>query len=378
MRSPITRTAITCSEPYHLKGGPAVNTKTLKRWSVATLCAAIAVTLACALTVYIVDPFQLYRQATSYVPYIDNTTQVYTNAGIVRNYEYDSAVVGTSMTENFRATQFDELFGGTFIKLCSSGGTAYNHAVLMNKAFDTRQMQRVVYGLDVYSFISAPNATVTELPEYLYDDNVFNDVYYLLNRDVLLNRLKELYDYNQVTFHRPGDDMRDDMYAWGDACTFNEEEVLQFVDFEQEPVQMKPYNFNEENAIANLEQNLISIISAHPETEFLIFYPPYSVMEWYTMYLNGNLDFVLYLKELCTEYLLELENVKIYDFTAREEWVCNLNNYKDCSHYSPEISSAIVEALANGENRADEIYDVYENDDQIYAWVDEIYARTRE
>lgn len=355
-----------------------MNTKTLKRWSVATLCAAIAVTLACALTVYIVDPFQLYRQATSYVPYIDNTTQVYTNAGIVRNYEYDSAVVGTSMTENFRATQFDELFGGTFIKLCSSGGTAYNHAILLNKAFDTHQMQRVVYGLDVYSFISAPDATVTELPEYLYDDSVLNDVYYLLNRDVLLNRLKELYDYNQVTFHRPGDDMRDDMYAWGDACTFNEEEVLQFVDFEQEPVQMKPYNFNEENAMANLEQNLISIIKAHPETEFLIFYPPYSVMEWYTMYLNGNLDFVLYLKELCTEYLLEMENVKIYDFTAREEWVCNLNNYKDCSHYSPEISSAIVEALASDENRADEIYDVYENDDQIYAWVDEIYARTRE
>lgn len=355
-----------------------MKTKSFKRWCAATLVACIALTLACALTVYIVDPFEVYRKATTYVPYIDYTTQVYSNAGIVRNYEYDSAIVGTSMTENARPTLFDELYGGRFIKLCSSGGSSYNHAVLMEKAYETHDMQRIVYGLDMYSFISSPTSVATPLPEYLYDDNIFNDVYYLLNRDVLLDRLKEVYEYNQTTFFEPGDDMRDDIYEWGSQCTFAEPEVLQFIDFEQEPAPAKAYNYNEEQVIENLEKNLLPFITAHPETEFLIFYPPYSVMEWYGMLLNGNLDFVLYVKELCTEYLLGYENVKIYDFTTREEWVCNLNNYKDLSHYSPEISDAMAYAMAEEENLVDEIYDVYEYNDQIYAWVDEIYANREE
>lgn len=355
-----------------------VKSKSIKRWALATLIASLAVLLACALTVYLVDPFQIYRKATRYVPYIDGSTQAYSNAGIARNYEYDSAIVGTSMTENFRASQFDDLFGGQFVKLCTSGGTAYNHATLMNRAFATHEIRRIVYGLDPYSFIAKVDEPVTALPKYLYDNNPFNDVYYLLNRDVLLDRLKEVYDYSKVTPYWPGDDQRDDMYAWSDRCTFREDEVLQFIDFEMEPGMMKPYNYGEENAIANLDQNLISIITAHPETEFLIFFPPYSVMEWYNMYLHGNLDFVLYLKELCTEALLGIENVKIYDFTTREEWVCNLNNYKDTSHYSADISDAIAQAIADDENRVDEIYDVYENDDQIYAWVDEIYELSHE
>ena len=350
-----------------------MNSTKLKRWSIATLIASLVVTLACALTVYIVDPFEVYRKATFYVPYIDYTTQVYSNAGIVRNYEYDSITVGTSMTENFRPSLFDELFGGRFVKLCSSGGSAYNHAVLMEKAFETHDLDRVIYGLDMYSFTPETDAVATPLPEYLYDNNPFNDVYYLLNRDVLFDRLKEVWEFQETTFFDPGDDMRDDMYEWGTQAAFHEEQVLQFIDFEQEPGAMKAYNFNEENTIANLELNLIPFIEAHPETEFMIFYPPYSVMEWYGMLLNGNLDLVLYTKELCTEYLLEFENVRIYDFTAREEWVCNLEYYKDLSHYSPDISDAIAQAICNDENLVDEIYDVYEYNDQIYAWVDDIY-----
>lgn len=354
-----------------------MNTRKLKRWSAATLCLCVALTLACALTVYIVDPFQIYRKATGYVPYIENTTQAYSNAGIVRHYEYDSAIVGTSMTENFTPTQLDSLFGGTFIKLCSSGGDAYKHAVLLQMAFDTHELQRVLYGLDMYSFIGDPTGASSDLPMYLYDDNPFNDVYYLLNRDVLFDRLKELYEYNQTTPYQPGDDMRDDMYAWGTYYEYGEEQVLQSMNVFQEPAEMKPYSSYEENALANLDQ-LLSLMEAHPETEFLIFYPPYSEMEWYNMLLNGNLDFVINIKELCTERLLEVSNVRLYDFTTREEWVRDLSHYKDYSHYSPEINAAIAQAMAADENLVDEIYDVYENDDLIYTWVDEIYARYHE
>lgn len=352
-----------------------MNQQKVRRWTLLTLVSALALLFACALCVFIVDPFQVYRKASFYVPYIENTTQAYTNAGIARHYEYDSAIVGSSMTENFRPTQLDEVLGGQFIKLCSSGGSAYNHAVLMRTAFETHTLRRVLYGFDMYSFVGDPSGTASALPTYLYDENPFNDVSYLLNRDVLLDRLKELYEYNQYTPYEVGEDIRDDMYAWGTLYSYGEEEVLASYSMYDNPASMLPYDTYQENALKNLEQNLISIINEHPDTQFDIFIPPYSELEWYVMYLKGHLDFVLNIKELCTERLLELPNVTLYDFNAREEWVRDLRYYKDYSHYAPEINDAIVNAIAAGENRVNDIYDVYEADDLIYTYVDDAIAR---
>ena len=227
----------------------------------------------------------------------------------------------------------------------------------------------------MYSYVGAPDETSTPLPMYLYDDNPFNDVYYLLNRDVLFDRLKEVYEYSHTTPYAPGEDRRDDLYAWGSLYEYGEEKVLNTLDVYREPDVMKPADLYEKNALDNLEKNLISIIRAHPETDFILFIPPYSELEWYNMYLRGHLDFVLYIKEICAERLLELPNVTLYDFNTREEWVRDLRYYKDYSHYSPEINDAIAQAIANGENRVRDIYDIYEHNDLICAWVDEIYDR---
>ena len=101
-----------------------------KTWALASLALLLAAIAAICLTVIVIDPFQVYRPATRYLPPIDRTTQVYANAGVARSYAYDSAVVGTSVTENFRPSQMDSLLGGRFIKLCTSAGTAYNLSLI--------------------------------------------------------------------------------------------------------------------------------------------------------------------------------------------------------------------------------------------------------
>lgn len=87
--------------PWSLTGSNDIEMMKKKTWSLLCLSGlAGAAAFLCALVIF-VDPFQIYRLATRYIPPIDNTTQVYSNAGIVRNYAYDSAIVGTSVTENF-------------------------------------------------------------------------------------------------------------------------------------------------------------------------------------------------------------------------------------------------------------------------------------
>lgn len=315
-----------------------------KTWAMLTLGAILAAyALMCAVVIY-VDPFQVYRLAAHYVPPIDNTTQVYSNAGIVRNYDYDSAVVGTSVTENFRPSLMDEELGGRFIKLCTSAGTAYNHALLMELAFDTHVMRRIVYGLDVYSFIGRLDQTGSKVPMYLYDDNPFNDVQYWLNRSVLASFLPRcLRTWGQTQ----DDSIRDSMYCWAGKDEYGPV-ALYNAQFTRPETALAPDSKNEICA-ANLNAHLIPFIEGHPETQFDIFFPPYSAAEWSTMLSKGSLEAMLTLRGLCYDALCAYPNVRVFDFSAREDWVLNLNNYKDTLHYGQWINDEITRCIARGD-----------------------------
>ena len=334
-----------------------------KTWALLCLAAILSAILFLSAVVIAVDPFQVYRKATRYLPPIDNTTQVYANAGIVRNYEYDSAIVGTSVTENFRPTQMDDLLGGRFIKLCTSAGTAYNHALLMNLAFDTREMKRIVYGLDVYSFIGALDKTGSKVPLYLYDKNPFNDVQYWLNRSVLASFLPRcLRAWGQTQ----DDSLRDSMYCWAGRDEYGE--VALYNALFDAPASVNSADKYTEAAKANLETHLIAYIKAHPETQFDIFFPPYSAAEWSTMLSKGNLEAMLTLRGLCYDMLSIYDNVTLYDFSTREDWVLDLSNYKDTLHYGQWINDAIVEEIASGESACTDRREIDQASETLRGW----------
>lgn len=313
-----------------------------KTWALLSLSALTAALLSLCLLVYAVDPFQIYRLATRYMPPIDNTTQVYANAGIVRHYDYDSAIVGTSVTENFRPTQMDALLGGRFIKLCTSAGTAYNHALLLNLAFETHDLRRVVYGLDVYSLIAGLDETGSDVPMYLYDHNPFNDVRYFLNRSVLGAFLPRcLRAWGQVQ----DDTIRDTMYCWAGRDDYG---LIGLYNAQFTPPEtVLPANKHVQAALNNLNTHILPFIEAHPQTQFDFFFPPYSAAEWSSMQSKGSLESMLTLRGVCYDALSAYPNVTLHDFAAREDWVLDMNNYKDTLHYGQWINDAIVQDIAS-------------------------------
>ena len=334
-----------------------------KTWALLCLAGIVGAFLFLSALVIAIDPFQVYRRATRYLPPIDNTTQVYANAGIVRNYEYDSAIVGTSVTENFRPSQMDDLLGGRFIKLCTSAGTAYNHALLMDLAFDTHEMKRIVYGLDVYSFIGALDKTGSKVPLYLYDRNPFNDVQYWLNRSVLASFLPRcLRTWGQTQ----DEALRDSMYCWAGRDEYGEAALYNALF--NAPATIHPADKYAEAARANLETHLIAYIKAHPETQFDIFFPPYSAAEWSTMLSKGNLEAMLSLRGLCYDMLSGYDNVTLYDFSTREDWVLDLANYKDTLHYGQWINDAIVEEIASGESACTDRSEIDRASETLRSW----------
>ena len=300
--------------------------------------------LLLSLLVIFIDPFEVYRKAARFVPPIDNTTQVYSNAGIVRHYDYDSAVVGSSVTENFRPSYLDERLGGRFIKLVTSAATAKNHQLLLRLAFKTHDLRRVVYGLDVYSFIALTDETGSEVPLYLYDDNPANDVQYWLNRSVLFSFLPRcLKTWGQ----EPEDSLRDSMYSWAGRDKYGK--IALYSASFTKPEEEREAEFYLARGRANLDANLLPLVAGHPETEFDFFFPPYSAAEWASMKSRGTLPGMLALRGQLYDALSGYPNVRIYDFSAREEWVLNRDNYKDTLHYGQWINDAIADCIAAGD-----------------------------
>ena len=209
-------------------------------------------------------------------------------------------------------------------------------------------MRRIVYGLDVYSFIARLDQTGSDVPLYLYDDSLLNDVSYWLNRSVLATFLPRcLSAWGQ----KQDDSIRDSMYCWAGQDEYGS--VALYTARFTAPENPLPADAYIRQAQANLDAHLLPYVAAHPETQFDIFFPPYSAAEWATMESKGTLESMLALRSLCYDALSGFANVTIYDFTTRADWVLDLNNYKDALHYGQWINDAITECIARGENVVD-------------------------
>ncbi len=308
----------------------------------------------CAAAVFTVDPFFHYHAPLAGFPYIVDS-QRYQNPGMAARFSYDSAILGSSMTDNFDTDDFRELLGRDTIKLSSDGAYPRDLAILMDVIFNKRnpsgkeQPVRELYiALDLITLTADSGETKFPIPGYLYDRNPFNDLEYLLNRDVLLD-----YVAMPVVKRSP----TDLSFVYGMDWLIDEWTGPEFVlrHFTPSP----PYLGDESpesraaglvNATAeNLRTNLLPYVEAHPETGFTFFFPPYSILYWYNMQHEDLLEARLEQTRSAAEELLRYDNVRIFYFQNEEALVADLNNYGDYTHYVPKVCRWMTECFSSGE-----------------------------
>ncbi len=331
------------------------------QWGKLTLALLLTAYAAIIGLVVLVDPFEIYRQAAAYIPPITNGTQNYANAGVAKSYAYDSAVIGSSMTENFTPSQLDACLGGSFVKLPINGGSPFNNRQMMEMAFGTHDIKRIFYGVDIESLTWFYTTPKCEMPDYLYDDNLFNDTAYWFNSSVLLKYIPACLR----TLGKSDPALRDTMYNWGDLYEYGKAAALRDITitastYEQNTAADAPIVLSQQSKL-NVEYNYLPFIEEHPETEFIFFFPPYSLAHWYFFYQHGTFEYHLNQKAALVQKLLPYENVRIYDFQAELDWILNLDNYIDSSHYGPWINDAIVEAVARNDYRVSGIDEILQN-----------------
>lgn len=300
--------------------------------------------LAAALVVY-VDPFFHYHKPLKGFPYlVDN--QLSQNPGMARHMEYDSVMLGSSMTVNFNMDWFEELMGLHTLKLSYSGAFPKDQANIMEIIFDSgHEIKTVFLGVDVLTYTGGVQETKYPIPEYLYDDVWYNDIQYVLNKDVLLNYvLRPLADPEPT-------DLATVYASWWTEEYYSKEWVLHnYVSPEkvQEETPGKEYLPSVER---NLDVNICPFIEVHPETRFVVFFPPYSILYWNDVLQENHLEATMEEYRYIAERLCAYENVEVYFFPDREDIILDLNHYADYSHYHPDYNRFMTECFVNGTGR---------------------------
>ena len=316
-------------------------------WTVSlTLVILIAFT---AMTV-VIDPFFHYHAPLDKLEYpIDE--QRYQNDGILRNFDYDSIIIGTSMTENFHATQWDNLFDAKTVKTSLSGSYLKESADALDKAFSSNDgIKYVVRSFDFYSILAYKDEVSDfDYPTYLYDDNIFNDVKYVLNKTVFFNRTVRVLSY---TADGNKTQNFDDAYSWSNKFNYGKQHVLDRYE-RPEKSEVIYTNFDNEKQIIkeNIEQNIIRLALEHPETEFYLFYPPYSIVAWDRWNQIGSLTMNIEIMRYASSLLMGYDNIHLFSFNDDFDMICDLNNYKDLEHYGDWINDEILENMKNGNGR---------------------------
>ena len=95
---------------------------TNKRWSIILLTTIVILLIGLGGVIAIIDPFFHYHAPLAIMEY-PLRNERYQNDGIVKHFQYDAIITGSSMTQNFKTSEFDELFGVTSIKVPFSGGS---------------------------------------------------------------------------------------------------------------------------------------------------------------------------------------------------------------------------------------------------------------
>lgn len=327
-----------------------------KLWILIYFALVTSALVLVAAQVIKVDPFFHYHQPNTESYYYTLNNERSQNDGISKHFDYDALITGTSMTENFKTSEMDEIFGTTSIKIPFSGASykEINDNLIIALQYNP-YLKTIVRGLDMSMFLNGKNVMrydLGEYPTYLYDNNIFNDVHYILNRDVLFGRVHPMMLANDSDDFEGGITSFDVYANWMKNYIFGINTVCPdgiTVQAPNEPIHLTDAEKN--IVFGTVRQNITSLAEEYPDVTFYYFFPPYSAVWWKSKVDDGTIYKQLEAEEIVIEQILAYDNIKLFSFNNLTDITTDINNYKDIGHYGEWINSLMLRYMYDGKYR---------------------------
>lgn len=318
-----------------------------KKWVYLSVSIPILVLFVIGIFNFIIDPFQQYRKASFYNVFFKDQRRL--NPGLAKNWTYNSISTGSSVTENFLISDLATIMPNP-IKLPMSGASAKEINLILNLALSkNKTVSNVLIGLDMFSMNGNADRVTIEPPFYLYKSNFLNSMKYLLSLDTARTSLKFLKE-NKNNKHNPKLQY-ETMYQWQHEKEddFGEKKAVEYwrKDSNQKLKKFELTNgsYKLETLKKSFNSNYLSLFEHYSNVNFVLFYPPYSVLEFKDWLDYEVIDDILELKRYIAQKTSRYQNVKIYDFQNNPALTTNLDNYSDAIHYHQKINTLIIEEI---------------------------------
>lgn len=137
------------------------------------------------LGVLLVDPYDVIVFSPEIGRGVTASNQRFAWPAMAREPGYDSAIIGTSTTRLLKPEELNRTTGGRFVNLSFNSGTAWEQAQILKLFARTHPRARtVIFGIDnIWCRVEKTTAKLTfrAFPEWMYDDNPWNDLAHHLN-----------------------------------------------------------------------------------------------------------------------------------------------------------------------------------------------------
>ncbi|MBQ2731284.1 MAG: hypothetical protein IJF24_04590 [Clostridia bacterium] len=337
---------------------------------VRLLVCTLAVLLVTGSVMVFVDPFFHYRAPSA--DYVLNDR--FCMRGIIRHNDYDAALVGSSMCQNFDMDQLDALTGGEVLKATKGGMTLDESTEICRWLAAAGKADTVYLGIDLTRF---NEGEIWEYyPTYLANDTVLDDWRYLYGYEAWMRYLP--LDVFSLSCDALGTELPDAIRSetdidaigrWSERAesqnAFVGEETLVANYLEGKGSVAKQ---DTENMAARMKARLDRFLEGDPfdpDTTYYVFFSPYSVLFWAHYERQGAAEELFEFRTYFFDRLSEYDNVIPLDFQAMDE-IEDLSLYKDISHYHESVNDKMAEGFSSGEFVTDKLR-AAENNEKIRA-----------
>lgn len=326
-----------------------------------------------SIAVYMFDPQNVYR-------WNDSGTRVfspiYSTAGSINNYDYNYAIIGSSMVQNFDADEIASELDCKPIKITIGAMTPNELLYVYDKLQDVGKAKQYVINIDIHRIAAAENVEpdVGRFADYMFDRNGVSQFKYLLGYETwfrfmpidiaftLVNKLNISVPYSLTSSISENTDINE-MCRWYTSEPPGKETVLE--NYMQENA-----GFNEgdnstyyDNAPENVDLFFTHLTKTLGDDENItIILPPYAVLYW-TGKSEEELETLIDIRNRISANVDKYENIRLLDFQSLE-LTNDLDNYYDVSHFSLEIQSMMAKALGTDEYSVDAA-EVVQNSEEI-------------
>ena len=335
------------------------------------LGASMLIMLAAAALNFVVDPLQIFRAPRLFVAVYSPDSRLQ-NAGLIRSQRFDTLFMGTSLAIHFHQRDIDQILGVKSLKLSMTGSSSREQVFVLEAAM-AKHPKRVIWEVDDWIFQDTPDIDADPyLPADLYRGGLKGIASYLFSGEMaresvwiaaqsipgLEPRFAVLTNETLFKFSIRNVDDINTLQSGEDAgALYNATRAMAAYSYITDPARRK-YLLDDtdyDTKVRAFERDAVGLIKSHPDVTFDIYLPPYSILQWLALRETSpeTLKSVYAFSAYFCRRLMDLPNVRLFDFRAIKEVTHDLNNYSDVIHHSPDIDLKVLEWLAQGKYRVD-------------------------